>query len=87
MDDDCYFREPGEKPKNWKHPPPMEDICDSASIWTGAIVVHYVILGTKCGIIPIEARDIEDQGALHTQESIVRIQRRGIHQKAGIMVR
>lgn len=83
MDDACFFRWPGEKPKKWKHPQPMKDIYEHASTWTVAIEVLHVILGTQCGIILIEARDMEDQGALHIQEFHVRIQRLGIHQKAG----
>lgn len=68
VDDYWLSRGLGEKPEKWKNPPLTNDIYVSESTWTGAIGVLHVILGTKGGIILIEARDLGDQGALHIQE-------------------
>ena len=68
VDDIFFSRGPGEKQKKWKHPPLMNAIYNSANTWTGAIGVLHVIFGTNHGIIQIEARVMEDQGALHTRE-------------------
>jgi hypothetical protein len=68
VDDYCFSRGLGEKPKKWKNLPLTNDIYVSKSTWTGAIGVLHVILGTKGGIILIEARVLGDQGALRIQE-------------------
>jgi hypothetical protein len=68
VDVNFFSRGPGEKQKKWKHPPLMNAIYSSASTWTTAFGVLHLILGTNHGTIQIEARAMEDQGALHTRE-------------------
>lgn len=63
--DTCFCRGQGEKQDKWKHLPIVDDIHDSATTWTWALGVQHKIIGTKRGIIQLEARDTGDQGALH----------------------